>query len=263
MPLAKALKERMELTYNMHVDSNDFSLKNTCGGCSLCNTNLIVFPEGTTTNGSCLLSFRKGVFNAGLPVKPIVFRFPWKSVNTTWESAWFTNLTFRMFTQFNIKMEIIECPPYIPNKYEREDPSLYAFNVSLFMARMMEYDTNFDIENKNMSYSGMRLLERRVSSYNNKPQTFLTQLEIKRRKKLEKKKEIHCPIYILNRDHKKGCYHRFLLGWSSCMALKTGYQFSKRDETLKKYRQWIDRYCEYLDDLEEIEGSTNSIGLSG
>lgn len=246
----------MELTYNLHVDRKDFSLKNNCGGCGLCSTNLIVFPEGTTTNGSCLLAFRKGVFNAGLPVKPVVFRFPWNSMNTCWESTWFANLTFRMMTQFYNRMEIIECPPYIPNKYERADPSLYAFNVNLFMARMMEYDTGFNKKNQNMSYSGMKLLSKRITKFNTKPKRFLTQLETKLLKKFDKKNEIHCPIYLLNRDHKKGCYHRFLLGWSSYLALKSGRELYYDDETLKKYQTWIDKYQDYLDDLEEIGSDT-------
>lgn len=36
--------------------------------------------QGTTTNGSYLLSFRKGAFLAGLPVKPVVVVYPWKGL---------------------------------------------------------------------------------------------------------------------------------------------------------------------------------------
>ena len=248
-PLAKALKERMELTYNMHVDStnNDFSLKNKCGGCSLCNTNLIVFPEGTTTNGSCLLAFRKGVFIAGLPVKPIVFRFPWTSMNSCWESTYFSGLTKRMIIQFWNKMEIIECPPYLPNKYEREDPSLYAFNVSLFMARMMEYNTNFtNVE----EYGGYKLMKNRISylqlQENNKNKSQFAKMYEK--KIIEKK--LHCPIYLLNRNQKTQAYHLFVvLGWSTDLIRNMAKKSWKSDKTLEKHREWIEKYQLYLEYL--------------
>lgn len=34
---------------------------------------LIVFPEGTTTNGSCILKFKLGAFDSLLPIKPMIF----------------------------------------------------------------------------------------------------------------------------------------------------------------------------------------------
>lgn len=36
---------------------------------------LLLFPEGTTTNGSYLLPFKTGAFLAGLPVRPVVIRY--------------------------------------------------------------------------------------------------------------------------------------------------------------------------------------------
>lgn len=34
----------------------------------------VIFPEGTTTNGSSILKFKKGAFQALLPVKPFVIK---------------------------------------------------------------------------------------------------------------------------------------------------------------------------------------------
>lgn len=36
---------------------------------------LLLFPEGTTSNGSCLLRFKTGVFAAGVPVHPVTVKF--------------------------------------------------------------------------------------------------------------------------------------------------------------------------------------------
>ena len=238
----------MELTYDMHVDSKDYSLKNNCGGCYLCHTNLVIFPEGTTTNGSCLLAFRSGPFIAGLPVKPIIFRFPWDSLNSCWESTYFFDLTFRMFTQFCNEIEVIECPPYLPNKHERKDPCLYAFNLTVFMARVMEYKTNFsNIEN----YSGYKLMKQRISYLKSIDQDELVKLY---QEKLSQKK-LHCPIYLLNRNQKTKGYHPFVvLGWSTDLIRNIAKSLGKCDETLEKHREWAQKYKQYLEYLQQKSG---------
>ena len=36
---------------------------------------IVVFPEGTTTNGTALTTFKSGAFVAGRPVQPILIRY--------------------------------------------------------------------------------------------------------------------------------------------------------------------------------------------
>ena len=36
---------------------------------------ILLFPEGTTTNGQYLLGFRTGSFIAGVPVQPIILKY--------------------------------------------------------------------------------------------------------------------------------------------------------------------------------------------
>jgi lysophosphatidylcholine acyltransferase/lyso-PAF acetyltransferase len=45
---------------------------------------LVVFPEGTPTNGSQLIQFHKGPFSMGLPVQPVVLRYPFTHFNAAW-----------------------------------------------------------------------------------------------------------------------------------------------------------------------------------
>ena len=50
---------------------------------------VVVFAEGTTTNGSYLLPFKKGAFIAALPLKMATIRYEWAgsgSVSPAWES---------------------------------------------------------------------------------------------------------------------------------------------------------------------------------
>lgn len=45
---------------------------------------LSVAPEGTLSNGRCLLSFKTGAFVAGTPVVPILLRYKLKPHNPAW-----------------------------------------------------------------------------------------------------------------------------------------------------------------------------------
>merc|ERR1712129_244925 len=47
---------------------------------------LLMFPEGTTTNGEGLLAFKNGAFVAGVPVRPviIVYTGQWDPANTNY-----------------------------------------------------------------------------------------------------------------------------------------------------------------------------------
>lgn len=48
---------------------------------------IIIFPEGTCTNRSCVLSFKPGSFYPGVPVQPVLIRYPnrFDTVTWTWE----------------------------------------------------------------------------------------------------------------------------------------------------------------------------------
>lgn len=45
---------------------------------------LSVAPEGTLSNGRCLLSFKTGAFVAGTPVVPILLRYKLRPFNPSW-----------------------------------------------------------------------------------------------------------------------------------------------------------------------------------
>ncbi|KAL6070200.1 Lysophospholipid acyltransferase LPEAT2 [Balamuthia mandrillaris] len=98
---------------------------------------LLIFPEGTTTNGRYLIHFHKGAFAGGYPIQPVFTRFPFRRWSPTWESIPFYLHLFQLLTQFYIPVEVTFLPAYYPSFDELADPQLYADNVQQYMAKKM------------------------------------------------------------------------------------------------------------------------------
>jgi 1-acyl-sn-glycerol-3-phosphate acyltransferase len=131
VPLAPRLVERMRATEACRCTK-------PCAGCGACLDRLIVFPEGTTTNGTAMIPFRTGAFLAGLPVLPICVQFPHKHFNPTWETILLREHLFRCMTQLRNDITITELPVYVPDADERTDARLYASRVAAVMAHVLE-----------------------------------------------------------------------------------------------------------------------------
>lgn len=87
---------------------------------------LLIFPEGTTSNGSCLLKFRSGGFITGTPIKPVVISFPFKRFSVAYESIYTSVIIFRTLCQFHNSMHVQYLDAYYPNEIEKMDPPCYA-----------------------------------------------------------------------------------------------------------------------------------------
>ncbi|BFZ13456.1 hypothetical protein BsWGS_16495 [Bradybaena similaris] len=101
---------------------------------------IIIFPEGTCTNRSCLISFKQGAFYPGVPVQPVCVRYPNRLDTITW--TWngpgaFTQLWLTL-CQFYTRCEIEYLPVYSPSEAEKADPKLFANNVRNIMARCLQ-----------------------------------------------------------------------------------------------------------------------------
>ncbi|CAK6977572.1 lysophospholipid acyltransferase LPCAT4 [Scomber scombrus] len=100
---------------------------------------MLMFPEGTTTNGSALIKFKPGAFLTGVPVQPVLLHYPnkvdtvrWTYKGTTWvEALWHT--ASQLYT--NVTVEFL--PVYNPSQEEKNDPNLYADNVQKLMAEAL------------------------------------------------------------------------------------------------------------------------------
>ncbi|XP_015693110.2 lysophospholipid acyltransferase LPEAT1-like isoform X2 [Oryza brachyantha] len=95
---------------------------------------MLLFPEGTTTNGDYLLPFKTGAFLAKAPVKPVILRYPYKRFSPAWDSMSGARHVFLLLCQFVNYLEVVHLPVYYPSEQEKEDPRLYANNVRKLMA---------------------------------------------------------------------------------------------------------------------------------
>ncbi|XP_035917961.1 lysophosphatidylcholine acyltransferase isoform X2 [Anopheles stephensi] len=110
---------------------------------------ILIFPEGTCTNRTSLIKFKPGAFYPGVPIQPVLMRYPNKvdTVTWTWEGPNAIQLLWRTLTQFHTFCEIEFLPVYYPNEAEKANPKLYADNVRMLMAKALEIpisDYTFD-----------------------------------------------------------------------------------------------------------------------
>ncbi|KAJ1283535.1 hypothetical protein BS78_03G135800 [Paspalum vaginatum] len=95
---------------------------------------MLLFPEGTTTNGDYLLPFKAGAFLASAPVQPVILRYPYRRFSPAWDSMDGARHVFLLLCQFVNYMEVVRLPVYYPSEQEKEDPRLYANNVRKLIA---------------------------------------------------------------------------------------------------------------------------------
>ncbi|KAL8194981.1 UNVERIFIED_CONTAM: hypothetical protein K2H54_043495 [Gekko kuhli] len=97
---------------------------------------ILVFPEGTCTNRSCLITFKQGAFIPGVPVQPVVIRYPNKrdTVTWTWQGNTFLEALVLTLCQLYTNVEVEFLPVYIPTCEEKKSPVLFANEVRCKMA---------------------------------------------------------------------------------------------------------------------------------
>ncbi|KAL2471757.1 Lysophospholipid acyltransferase LPEAT1 [Abeliophyllum distichum] len=95
---------------------------------------MMLFPEGTTTNGDYILPFKTGAFLAQAPVLPVILRYPYQRFSPAWDSISGARHVLLLLCQFVNYMEVKQLPVYYPSQQEKDDPKLYAENVRRLMA---------------------------------------------------------------------------------------------------------------------------------
>ncbi|KAL5199667.1 hypothetical protein ABZP36_020870 [Zizania latifolia] len=104
-----------------------------------CNSfpRVLLFPEGTTTNGRFLISFQHGAFIPGYPVQPVIVRYPHVHFDQSWGNISLGKLMFKMFTQFHNFMEVEYLPVVCPPEIKQENALHFAENTSYAMAHAL------------------------------------------------------------------------------------------------------------------------------
>ena len=83
------------------------------------------------------VTFKKGPFWPGAPVKPVVIKYEYNHFSMAWESCKFPYHLLRCMCQFVNHCEITLLPVYVPSEEEKKSPQLYANNVRKVMAEAL------------------------------------------------------------------------------------------------------------------------------
>ncbi|XP_004699639.1 lysophosphatidylcholine acyltransferase 2B-like [Echinops telfairi] len=100
---------------------------------------IMIFPEGVCTNGSCLVTFKLGAFLPGVPVQPVLLRYPntLDTVTWTWKGFSAFQIVLLTLSQAFTRMTIEFMPVYTPSDDEKQDPILFANTVRISMANAL------------------------------------------------------------------------------------------------------------------------------
>jgi len=101
----------------------------------------VIYPEGITNSQLGLFRFNIGAFSPGVPVLPIVQRFPYTHMNPGWVSQskissgndlpW---ILLRYMSQFTMPLQLKVLDVWEPSAAEIADPVLFSNNVQNYMA---------------------------------------------------------------------------------------------------------------------------------
>ncbi|MCO5588557.1 hypothetical protein L7F22_042514 [Adiantum nelumboides] len=94
-----------------------------------------IFPEGTTTNGKVLISFKTGAFSPGLPIQPMVVRY--RNINPAWVNTGPYPILLHLMTQPINFMEVEYLDIFVPTRHEMAHPHSYADRVRKSMAQAL------------------------------------------------------------------------------------------------------------------------------
>uniref|UniRef100_UPI0037E7C93E lysophosphatidylcholine acyltransferase 1 n=1 Tax=Semicossyphus pulcher TaxID=241346 RepID=UPI0037E7C93E len=125
---------------------------------------IMIFPEGTCTNRSGLILFKAGAFIPGLPVQPVMLRYPntLDTVSWTWQGPGAFKILWLTLCQPHNPMEIEYLPIYTPSTEEKENSTLFAKNVRKLMAKALEVpltDLSFDDRDISLSHGPMQIYD--------------------------------------------------------------------------------------------------------
>ncbi|XP_031285329.1 lysophospholipid acyltransferase LPEAT2-like [Pistacia vera] len=131
---------------------------------------VLLFPEGTTTNGKALISFQLGAFIPGFPIQPVVVRYPHIHFDQSWGDISLAKLMFRMFTQFHNFMEIEYLPVVHPNENNKENAFHFAERTSHAIASAL------NVVQTSHSYGDLMLLNKASQSKQGKSSSYMVEM---------------------------------------------------------------------------------------
>uniref|UniRef100_A0A5B6ZLI9 Putative lysophospholipid acyltransferase LPEAT2 isoform X2 n=1 Tax=Davidia involucrata TaxID=16924 RepID=A0A5B6ZLI9_DAVIN len=131
---------------------------------------VLLFPEGTTTNGRVLISFQLGAFIPSYPIQPVVVRYPHVHFDQSWGHIALAKLMFRMFTQFHNFMEVEYLPVVLPLENQKQNVVHFADRTSHAIA------TALNVVQTSHSYGDLMLLAKASQSKQENPSLYMVEM---------------------------------------------------------------------------------------
>ncbi|KAI3886019.1 hypothetical protein MKX03_003600 [Papaver bracteatum] len=129
---------------------------------------VLLFPEGTTTNGRSLISFQLGAFIPGYPIQPVVVRYPHIHFDQSWGNISLAKLMIRGFLQFHNFMEVEYLPVVYPN--QKESASNFAERTGESIASAL------NVVQTSHSYGDVMLLMKAAEAKQMKASSYMVEL---------------------------------------------------------------------------------------
>ena len=99
---------------------------------------VLIFPEGTCTNGRALITFKRGAFEPGVNVLPVCIRYKSKLDPSSVGHNSGVPFLFRIMYQWSNQLWARALPVHRPSPEELADPILFANNVQRSMSEALE-----------------------------------------------------------------------------------------------------------------------------
>ncbi|KAK8587945.1 hypothetical protein V6N13_086903 [Hibiscus sabdariffa] len=131
---------------------------------------VLLFPEGTTTNGKFLISFQLGAFIAGHPIQPIIVRYPHVHFDQSWGLISLSKLMFRMFTQFHNFIEVEYLPIIMLSDHQKQNAVHFAERTSQAMASAL------NVVQTSHSYGDLMLLMKADQLQQENPWSYMVEM---------------------------------------------------------------------------------------
>ncbi|PHT93497.1 Lysophospholipid acyltransferase LPEAT2 [Capsicum annuum] len=131
---------------------------------------VLLFPEGTTTNGRSIISFQLGAFIPGYPIQPVIVRYPHVHFDQSWGNVSLAMLMFRMFTQFHNFMEVEYLPVITPHENRKESASRFAQRTGHAVASAL------NVVQTSHSYGDVLLLSKALEANQENPSLYLVEM---------------------------------------------------------------------------------------
>ncbi|KAJ8565401.1 hypothetical protein K7X08_007977 [Anisodus acutangulus] len=131
---------------------------------------VLLFPEGTTTNGRAIISFQLGAFIPGYPIQPVIVRYPHVHFDQSWGNISLAMLMFRMFTQFHNFMEVEYLPVITPHENRKENAVRFAQRTGHAIASAL------NVVQTSHSYGDVLLLGKALEANQEDPSLYLVEM---------------------------------------------------------------------------------------